>query len=61
VVDPLGRIIKELPLGTEGVLDSGLPQPIAPTPYARIGDYIAYALVAAGLLLGLARRRSKTA
>jgi apolipoprotein N-acyltransferase len=61
VIDPLGRIIKELPLGTEGVLDSGLPQPIAPTPYARIGDYIAYALVAAGLLLGLARRRSKTA
>jgi apolipoprotein N-acyltransferase len=61
VVDPLGRIIKELPLGPEGVLDSGLPQPIAPTPYARIGDYIAYALVAAGLLLGLARRRSKTA
>jgi apolipoprotein N-acyltransferase len=61
VVDPLGRIIKELPLGTEGVLDSGLPQPIAPTPYARLGDYIAYALVAAGLLLGLARRRSRAA
>jgi len=61
VVDPLGRIIKELPLGTEGVLDSGLPQPIARTPYARLGDYVAYALVAAGLLLGLARRRSKAA
>jgi apolipoprotein N-acyltransferase len=61
VVDPLGRIIKELPLGTEGVLDSGLPQPIAPTLYARVGDYIAYALVALGLLIGLARRRSKAA
>lgn len=61
VVDPLGRIIKELPLGTEGVIDSGLPQPIAPTPYARLGDYIAYALVAAGLLLGLARRRGRAA
>ena len=59
VVDPLGRIIKELPLGSEGVVDSGLPQPIPPTPYARIGDYIAYALVAVGLLIGLARRRSK--
>jgi apolipoprotein N-acyltransferase len=61
VVDPLGRIIKELPLGTEGVLDSGLPRPIAPTPYAQLGDYIAYALVAVGLLIGLARRRSKAA
>jgi len=61
VVDPLGRIIKELPLGTEGVVNSGLPQAIAPTPYARLGDYIAYALVAAGLLIGLARRRGKPA
>jgi apolipoprotein N-acyltransferase len=61
VVDPLGRIIKELPLGTEGVLDSGLPQPLAPTTYARLGDYIAYAFVAAALLLGLVRRRSKAA
>ena len=26
VVDPLGRIVSELPLGTEGVLDSPLPR-----------------------------------
>jgi apolipoprotein N-acyltransferase len=38
VVDPLGRIIKSLPLGSEGVLDAPLPQAIAPTPYARLGD-----------------------
>ena len=61
VVDPLGRIIKALSLGTEGVLDSGLPQPIAPTPYARLGDTIAYVLVAVGFLIGLARRRGKAA
>jgi apolipoprotein N-acyltransferase len=48
VVDPLGRVIKALPLGTEGVLDSALPQGIAPTPYARAGD------APAGLLVGLA-------
>ena len=59
VVDPVGRIIKELPLGTEGVIDSGLPQPIAPTPFAQWGDDVAYALVAAALVLGLVRRRTK--
>jgi apolipoprotein N-acyltransferase len=61
VVDPLGRIVQELPLGTEGVLDSGLPQPLAPTLYAQWGDYVAYALVAAALLLSLVGRRTKTA
>jgi apolipoprotein N-acyltransferase len=38
VVDPLGRIVRSLPLGTEGVLDSALPRAIDPTPYARLGD-----------------------
>jgi len=38
VVDPLGRIIKSLPLGAEGVLDAPLPQPTARTLYARWGD-----------------------
>src|SRR5262249_33497566 len=33
VIDPLGRIVKSLPMGSEGVLDAPLPQPIAPTPY----------------------------
>jgi apolipoprotein N-acyltransferase len=48
VVDPLGRVIKSLPLATEGVLDSALPQALAPTLYARAGDG------PAGLLVGLA-------
>jgi apolipoprotein N-acyltransferase len=48
VVDPLGRVIKSLPLRTEGVLDAPLPQAIAPTPYARAGDG------PTGLLIGLA-------
>ena len=29
IVDPLGRIVKSLPLGTEGVIDGPLPRPIA--------------------------------
>ena len=38
VIDPLGRIIRSLPLGTEGVLDAPLPRAIEPTLYARTGD-----------------------
>ena len=48
VVDPVGRIVDSLPLGTEGVLDASLPRPIAPTPYAQAGD------IPAGLLLAIA-------
>ena len=29
VVDPYGRIVASLPLGTEGVLDAGLPRPLS--------------------------------
>lgn len=60
VIDPVGRIIKSLPLGTEGVLDSPLPQPIGRTIYVRAGDGIA------GMMLGIAltvviRRRARQA
>jgi len=60
VIDPLGRLVRTLPLGTEGVLDSALPQPVAPTPYARLRD----GPVGLAMLLALAvvvwRRRRAT-
>ena len=31
VIDPVGRIVRSLPLGAEGVLDSPLPRAIEPT------------------------------
>jgi apolipoprotein N-acyltransferase len=60
VVDPLGRIVRSLPLGTEGVLDSPLPRAIAPTPYARLGDSPIGIVMLAALSL-LFWRRGKTA
>jgi len=56
VVDPLGRVIAELPLGAQGVLDASLPQAIAPTPYARHGNAI-LAIMFAGAALVVLRRR----
>lgn len=38
VVDPLGRIVRALPLGLDGVIDSPLPRAISPTLYSRLGD-----------------------
>jgi apolipoprotein N-acyltransferase len=57
VVDPVGRVIASLPLGTEGVLDAPLPQALHRTPYSRWGDGPAGLMVAAALILVLARRR----
>ncbi|MFO0109160.1 MAG: nitrilase-related carbon-nitrogen hydrolase, partial [Alphaproteobacteria bacterium] len=39
VIDPYGRILRLLPLGGRGVIDQALPQPLAPTWYARWGEY----------------------
>lgn len=50
VIDGHGRVIASLPLGTQGVLDAGLPRAQPITPYGRFGDLI----MAAGMLLMLA-------
>lgn len=50
VTDGYGRILASLPLGREGVLDSGLPSASPATPYSRFGD-LAYAVLLAGFLL----------
>jgi apolipoprotein N-acyltransferase len=58
VVDPVGRIIGSLPLGTDGVLDARLPQPTPLTPYARMGDLpTGLALAVAAALAMRSRRR----
>jgi apolipoprotein N-acyltransferase len=57
VVDPLGRVVRELPLGTEGVLDARLPRPVAPTLYARFGDSIALTMLIMCCVIALRYRR----
>jgi len=61
VVDPLGRVVKSLPLGVEGVLDAGLPRALLPTVYARIGDtpLLLFLVVSFGVV-GRARLRRKS-
>jgi apolipoprotein N-acyltransferase len=56
VIDPLGRLIGSLSLGSEGVLDGSLPRAIDTTVYLQTGDgpAIAFVLVAIGIVI---RRR----
>ncbi len=58
VVDPLGRIVRALPLGQDGVIDSILPMPIEPTLYARFGDGPVLVLALLFIMLVLIVRRS---
>jgi apolipoprotein N-acyltransferase len=57
VVDPLGRIVKSLPLGATGVIDSALPERMAGTPYSHSGDSAPAAAVGTIFLLAVWRRR----
>jgi apolipoprotein N-acyltransferase len=56
VVDPVGRIIDWLPLGTEGVLDAPLPRPLEPTMYVKFGDYVLILFLVVSLI-AVGRRR----
>jgi apolipoprotein N-acyltransferase len=58
VIDPLGRIIKSLPLGTEGIMDASLPRRIDAPLYARTGDSGVMLVIGAALIM-IIRRRMK--
>lgn len=58
VIDPFGRIITQLGLGAEGVLDSALPKPASPTLFSRVRD-IPVALAVALSIVIVIRRRAK--
>ncbi len=59
VIDPAGRIVAQLPLGAEGVLDSALPVALQPTVYARMGDIPAAILLVIALSTVVRRRVAK--
>jgi apolipoprotein N-acyltransferase len=60
VIDPMGRIVTSLPLGTEGVLDSALPRPVDRTLYVRAGDGAAGLLIGAAFVIVIRRRTRRT-
>lgn len=54
IVDPYGRVVDQLPLGAQGLLDGSLPVALAaPTPYARWGNGVVFALAMLTAVVGL--------
>jgi apolipoprotein N-acyltransferase len=50
VVDPFGRVLTRLNVGSKGVIDTKLPMALHPTPYARYGNYVFFALLGLAFL-----------
>jgi apolipoprotein N-acyltransferase len=59
VVDPLGRVVRMLELGTDGLIDSGLPQPIEATFYARWRDTPTFVALLILLIIVVFARRAQ--
>ncbi|MBN8943652.1 MAG: apolipoprotein N-acyltransferase [Rhizobiales bacterium] len=58
VIDPLGRIVRSLPLGARDALDAELPTALPQTVFARAG-HVPLGVAWVGLLLVVLRRRGK--
>lgn len=56
VADPVGRIVRSLPLGAQGIIDSPLPRAIEKPSYARMGD-IPISLLIASIITAAAAAR----
>ncbi len=52
IIDPYGRVLAQLPLGAEGVLDGALPQRIDPPIFAQAPFASAFSIWLAALLAG---------
>ncbi len=57
IVDPLGRVLRMLPLGSDGLIDGGLPQALEATFYARHRNGPVMLLIAAFMIAAFAARR----
>ncbi|MDP2123615.1 MAG: apolipoprotein N-acyltransferase [Parvibaculum sp.] len=56
LIDPYGRIVKSLPLDTQGVIDAALPVALQPTLYARLGDaFLALLMIATAFAASFGR------
>jgi len=58
IIDAYGRTVVSLGLGKRGIVDGPLPKGLpAPTPYGRLGDWLAGLLVVAALAAGIGMGR----
>lgn len=58
IIDPLGRITFQSPIGVADAYDMALPQPIAETLYSRWGDCLFFMLVLVAFAIGQTIKKS---
>jgi len=51
VIDPFGKIVNSIQLGTSGVIDVRLPKPRKPTVYTRYGNWASFAQIVGMLII----------
>lgn len=59
VIDPLGQVLQQVPLGQAGYADASLPGPLPPTLYARTGDWPVFLLLLLSTGLAIWRQSRK--
>lgn len=59
VIDPLGRVLAQAPLGSTGIIDALLPASLPPTIYSRFGDALFFLMLALLAILGETLRGRK--
>lgn len=57
VIDAHGRVLESIPHRQEGAIELALPRPLAPTPFARLGNWLAFLVAGALYLFAIAFRR----
>jgi apolipoprotein N-acyltransferase len=58
VIDGHGRIVAAIPTGKAGAIETALPAPLPPTLFARLGNWLAFAIAALAMLAAIAFRRA---
>ncbi|AOH86420.1 apolipoprotein N-acyltransferase [Sphingomonas panacis] len=59
IIDAHGRVLASIPWNTRGAVEAPLPPPLAPTLFAKLGNWMAALVAAAMLLLAVAFRWSR--
>jgi apolipoprotein N-acyltransferase len=57
VIDARGRVLESVPHGQQGAIELALPRPLPPTPFAQVGNWLAFLVAGALYLFAIAFRR----
>jgi len=57
VIDAHGRVLESVPHGQQGAIELELPRPLPPTPFARLGNWLAWLAAGSLYLFAIAFRR----